>query len=85
MVQVYCDLGNYQHMLKYALRQVELANIEQDENMKSEAFLNLAKAYERLADFGKAISYSRASLQYTSMDPETPGHAYLGIIHLFFF
>ncbi|EFO26927.2 rapsyn protein 1 [Loa loa] len=77
MTQTYCDAGNYQQMLRYALQQTELANTQQDEFMKSEAFLNLAKAYERLADFGKAIGYGRASLQHPSMDPGTPGHAHL--------
>uniref|UniRef100_A0A915Q4Y5 RING-type domain-containing protein n=1 Tax=Setaria digitata TaxID=48799 RepID=A0A915Q4Y5_9BILA len=77
MVQAYCDAGNYQQMLQYALLQTELANSLQDESMKSEAFLNLAKAYERLADFGKAINYGRASLQYPNLDSRTPGHAYL--------
>ncbi|EJW74448.1 hypothetical protein WUBG_14644 [Wuchereria bancrofti] len=81
MVQVYCDASNYQQMLRYALQQMELANVQQDEFMKSEAFLNLAKAYERLADFGKAIGYGRASLQHPSIDPRTPGHAHLGSIH----
>ncbi|KIH51179.1 hypothetical protein ANCDUO_18736 [Ancylostoma duodenale] len=47
--------------------------------MKSEAFLNLAKAYERLADFSKALSYGKASLQHPSMDPRTPGYAHLAI------
>ncbi|CAG9532182.1 unnamed protein product [Cercopithifilaria johnstoni] len=77
MVQAYCDTGNYQKMLQYALQQTELANNQQDELMKSEAFLNLAKAYERLADFGRAIGYARASLQYSSIDPRTPGQAHL--------
>jgi hypothetical protein len=50
--------------------------------MKSEAFLNLSKAYERLADFSKAIGYGRASLEHPSIDPRTPGYAHLGT-HLF--
>lgn len=78
MAQAHCDAGDYQQMLMYALQQMELANRRQDEYMKSEAFLNLAKAYERLADFSKAIGYGRASVQHPSMDPRTPGHAYLG-------
>ncbi|VIO93983.1 Uncharacterized protein BM_BM2318 [Brugia malayi] len=77
MVQAYCDASNYQQMLRYALQQMELANVQQDEFMKSEAFLNLAKAYERLADFGKAIGYGRASLQHPNIDPRTLGHAHL--------
>lgn len=81
MTQAYCDAGNYKQMLRYALQQTELANTQRDEFMKSEAFLNLAKAYERLADFGKAISYGRASLQHASIDPGTPGHAHLGLIY----
>ena len=65
-------------MLHYSLKQMELANAKQDNYMKSEAFLNLSKAYERLADFSKAISYGKASLQHPSIDPRTPGYAHLG-------
>ncbi|VDK19506.1 unnamed protein product [Anisakis simplex] len=79
MAQAFCDSGDYESMLQYALQQMELANTRQDEYMKSEAFLNLAKAYERLADFSKAIGYGRASLQHPSMDPRTPGYAHLAI------
>uniref|UniRef100_A0A1I7ZRA3 RING-type domain-containing protein n=1 Tax=Steinernema glaseri TaxID=37863 RepID=A0A1I7ZRA3_9BILA len=79
MAQAYCDAGDYELMLHYSLQQMELANARQDEYMKSEAFLNLAKAYERLADFSKAIGYGRASLQHPSMDPRTPGYAQLAI------
>uniref|UniRef100_F1KZS1 43 kDa receptor-associated protein of the synapse n=1 Tax=Ascaris suum TaxID=6253 RepID=F1KZS1_ASCSU len=79
MAQAFCDAGDYESMLQYALQQMELANARQDEYMKSEAFLNLAKAYERLADFSKAIGYGRASLQHPSMDPRTPGYAHLAI------
>lgn len=78
MAQAYCDASNYDSMLQYALQQMELANALQDEHFKSEAFLNLAKAYEKLADYSKAISYSKASLQHPSMDPRTPGYAHLG-------
>lgn len=65
-------------MLYYSLQQMELANTKKDNYMKSEAFLNLSKAYERLADFSKAIGYGRASLEHPSIDPRTPGYAHLG-------
>jgi tetratricopeptide (TPR) repeat protein len=58
---------------------MELANTRQDNYMKSEAFLNLSKAYERLADFSKAIAYGRASLEHPSIDPRTPGYAHLAV------
>ncbi|CAI4229685.1 unnamed protein product [Auanema sp. JU1783] len=79
LAQAYCDGGDYEAMLHYAQLQMELANNRKDEYMKSEAFLNLAKAYERLADFSKALSYGKASLQHPSMDPRTPGYAHLAI------
>ncbi|MFH4980442.1 hypothetical protein AB6A40_007151 [Gnathostoma spinigerum] len=79
IAQAYCDASDYESMLQYALQQVELANTCHDDYMKSEAFLNLAKAYERLADFSKAIGYGRASLQHPNMDPRTPGYAHLVI------
>jgi tetratricopeptide (TPR) repeat protein len=79
MAQACCDVGDYNTMLQHALQQMELANSRQDDFMKSEAYLNLSKDYERLADFSKAINYGRASLQNPSIDSRTPGYAYLAI------
>uniref|UniRef100_A0A0N4Z3Z2 RING-type domain-containing protein n=1 Tax=Parastrongyloides trichosuri TaxID=131310 RepID=A0A0N4Z3Z2_PARTI len=79
LAQAFCDLCDYGQMLHYALLQMELANSRQDDFMKSEAYLNLSKAYEKLADFPKSISYGKASLQHPSIDPRTPGYAYLSI------
>ena len=53
LAQAFCDAGDYDTMLHYSQLQMELANERHDEYMKSEAFLNLAKTYERLADFSK--------------------------------
>lgn len=78
IAQAYCDSADYESMLHYSLKQMELANAKQDNYMKSEAFLNLSKAYERLCDFSKAISYGKASLQHPCIDPRTPGYAHLG-------
>ncbi|KAI6172142.1 RING-type domain-containing protein [Aphelenchoides besseyi] len=79
LAQAFCDVGDYESMLYYSLQQMELANIRRDDYMKSEAFLNLSKAYERLADFGKAIGYGRASLEKPALDERTPGYAQLAI------
>ncbi|CAD5210153.1 unnamed protein product [Bursaphelenchus okinawaensis] len=79
MAQAFCDAGDYESMLYYSLQQMELANSRKDDFMKSEAFLNLSKAYERLADFSKAIAYGRASLVHPSIDPRTPGYANLAV------
>lgn len=79
MAQAFCDAGDYESMLYYSLQQMELATNRKDDLMKSEAFLNLSKAYERLADFSKAIAYGRASLEHPNMDPRTPGYANLGM------
>ncbi len=78
LAQAFCEDDDFESMLRYSLQQMELANASDDAFMKSEALLNLSKAYERLADFSKAISYARASLQHPSMDSRTPGHAQLG-------
>ena len=79
LAQAFCDAGDYDAMLHYSQLQMELANDRRDEYMKSEAFLNLAKTYERLADFSKANTYGKASLSHPSMDPRTPGYAQLGL------
>lgn len=77
MAQAFCDASDYESMLHYALQQMELANTRNDDFMKSEAFLNLSKAYERLADYGRAIGYGRASLELPSIDSRTPGYVHL--------
>ncbi|CAI5442209.1 unnamed protein product [Caenorhabditis angaria] len=79
LAQALCDQGEYEGMLSYALAQMQLATDQNDSAMKCEAFLNLAKAYERLADFTKALQYGKASLEHPSMDPRTPGYAHLTI------
>lgn len=79
LAQAFCDAGDCEATLHYALLQMELASEKNDEYMKSEAFLNLAKAYEKLADYSKALSYGKASLQHPSMDPRTPGYAHLSL------
>ncbi|GMR39669.1 hypothetical protein PMAYCL1PPCAC_09864, partial [Pristionchus mayeri] len=79
LAQAFCDAGDCEATLHYALLQMELASDKNDEYMKSEAFLNLAKAYEKLADYSKALSYGKASLQHPSMDPRTPGYAHLSL------
>lgn len=79
LAQALCDQGEYEGMLSYALSQMQLATDQNDSAMKCEAFLNLAKAYERLADFTKALQYGKASLEHPSMDPRTPGYANLTI------
>ncbi|PAV87999.1 hypothetical protein WR25_20262 isoform D [Diploscapter pachys] len=86
LAQAFCDAADYEGMLQYALQQMELANDKKDDYMKSEAFLNLAKAYEKLADFSKALSYGKASLQHPSMDSRTPGYAHftMAMAHLGF-
>ncbi|KAI1727032.1 tetratricopeptide repeat domain-containing protein [Ditylenchus destructor] len=79
LAQAFGDAGDYESMLHFALQQMELANSRNDDFMKSEAFLNLSKAYERLSDYSKAISYGRASLQHPNIDSRTPGYAHLAI------
>lgn len=65
---------NYRFLFKYYT--IWSYEFRKDDYMKSEAFLNLAKAYEKLADFSKALSYGKASLQHPSMDSRTPGYAH---------
>lgn len=77
IAQAYGDASDYESMLHYSLQQMEIANARHDDHMKSEAFLNLSKAYERLADFSKAISYGRASLQHPAAKDNGHGYAYL--------
>lgn len=77
LTQANCESGRYRDMLTYALHQIELANEQDDNYMRAEAYLNLARANERTAEYHKAVSYGRHCLQYKSQDPRTPGYSYL--------
>jgi len=93
IVQAYCDSGDYDQMLqavkiknlfffknnfKKAKEQVELANNQNDDLMRSEALLNLARANERLAEYEKAIDFAEQSLALPGIDRRSPGYAHLG-------
>lgn len=77
LAQANCEAGRYRDMLVFGLQQIDIANDQDDSYMRAEAYLNLARANERLAEFHKAVSYARHSLQNRSNDPRTPGYAYL--------
>ncbi|KAL3118561.1 hypothetical protein niasHT_005776 [Heterodera trifolii] len=77
IVQAFCDSGEFEQMLYAAVEQVDLANCHQDDFMKSEALLNLARANERLAEFEKAIGYADSSLELPGIDRRSPGYAHL--------
>ncbi|KAL3073139.1 hypothetical protein niasHT_035415 [Heterodera trifolii] len=77
IVQAFCDSGEFEQMLYAAVGQVDLANGHQDDFMKSEALLNLARANERLAEFEKAIGYADSSLELPGIDRRSPGYAHL--------
>lgn len=79
IVQAYCDSGEFDQMHHAALQQVELANSQRDDFMKSEALLNLARANERLAEYEKAIGYAEQSLSLPGIDNRSPGYAHLVI------
>jgi len=68
---------NFQN-LKKAKEQVELANNQNDDLMRSEALLNLARANERLAEYEKAIDFAEQSLALPGIDKRSPGYAHLG-------
>lgn len=77
LTQASCESGRYRDMLMHALQQIDLANEQDDNYMRAEAYLNLARANERMAEYHKAVSYGRHCLQYKSQDPRTPGYSYL--------
>nr|CAD2174238.1 unnamed protein product [Meloidogyne enterolobii] len=79
IVQAYCDSGDYDQMLQAAKEQVELANNQNDDLMRSEALLNLARANERLAEYEKAIDFAEQSLALPGIDKRSPGYAHLVI------
>lgn len=56
------EWGRYRQMLAYAIQQIDLANELEDDVLKAEAYMNLARSNERLCEYHKSISYARHSL-----------------------
>lgn len=71
------DRGGNKDYLVYAVQQIDIAHALDDNHLRAQAYLNLSRANEMLADYFKAVSYSRSALQYSSAHDSVQGYALL--------
>ncbi|CAF1033978.1 unnamed protein product [Adineta ricciae] len=71
------DRGRNKDYLVYAVQQIDIAHEIDDNNLRAQAYLTLSRANEMLADYFKAVSYSRSAVQYSSPGESVQGYALL--------
>ena len=71
------DRGRNKDYLVYAVQQIDIAHEVDDNHLRAQAYLNLSRANEMLADYFKSISYSRSAMQYSSSTDSVQGYALL--------
>ncbi|CAF2525940.1 unnamed protein product [Rotaria sp. Silwood2] len=71
------DRGRNKDYLVYAIQQIDIAHELDDNNLRAQAYLTLARANEMLADYFKAVSYARSTLQYSPPGGSIHGYALL--------
>ncbi|CAF0949601.1 unnamed protein product [Adineta ricciae] len=71
------DRGRNKDYLVHAVQQIDIAHELDDNTLRAQAYLNLSRANEMLADYFKAVSYSRSAIQYSSTGDLIQGYAFL--------
>jgi tetratricopeptide (TPR) repeat protein len=71
------DRGRNKDYLVYAVQQIDIAHELDDNKFRAQAYLTLSRANEMLADYFKAVSYSRSVLQYSPFGDTIQGNALL--------
>ncbi|CAF0765815.1 unnamed protein product [Rotaria sordida] len=71
------DRGRNKDYLVHAVQQIDIAHELDDNVLRAQAYLNLSRANEMLADYFKAVSYSRLAIQYSQTTDSIQGYALL--------
>ncbi|CAF0943520.1 unnamed protein product [Adineta steineri] len=71
------DRGRNKDYLVHAVQQIDIAHELEDNVLRAQAYLNLSRANEMLADYFKAVSYSRSAMQYSPTGDSIQGYALL--------
>jgi tetratricopeptide (TPR) repeat protein len=71
------DRGRNKDYLVYAVQQIDIAHELDDNKLRAQAYLTLSRANEMLADYFKAVSYSRSAVQHSSPGDPIQGYALL--------
>ncbi|CAF2462921.1 unnamed protein product [Rotaria sp. Silwood2] len=73
------DRGRNKDYLLHAVQQIDIAHELDDNVLRAQAYLNLSRANEMLADYFKAVSYSRLAIQYSQTTDSIQGYALLAM------
>lgn len=73
------DRGRNKDYLVHAVQQIDIAHELNDNELRAQAYLNLSRANEMLADYFKAVSYSRLAIQYSLPTDSIQGYALLAM------
>lgn len=84
LYQAYMDWGKYRDSIDFGHRQLCISEELDSPNMRAEAYLNLARAHERLGALDRALDYARHSLYNECDQCATAGlvHLTVGRVHL---
>ncbi|XP_024936674.1 43 kDa receptor-associated protein of the synapse homolog isoform X4 [Cephus cinctus] len=84
LYQAYMDWGKYRDSIDFGHRQLCISEELDSPNMRAEAYLNLARAHERLGALDRALSYARHSLCNECDQCATAGLVHLTVarVHL---
>ncbi|KAJ8978857.1 hypothetical protein NQ317_009001 [Molorchus minor] len=79
LYQAYMDWGKYRDALEYAHRQLSISEELDSPIMRADAYLNLARAHQRLGGLERALAYARHSLYNECEQHATAGHVHLTV------
>ncbi|XP_003707855.1 43 kDa receptor-associated protein of the synapse homolog [Megachile rotundata] len=84
LYQAYMDWGKYRDSIDFGHKQLCISEELDSPNMRAEAYLNLARAHERLGALDRALDYARHSLYNECDQCATAGlvHLTVGRVHL---
>jgi len=71
------DRGRNKDYLVYAIQQIDIAHELDENNLRAQAYLTLSRANEMLAEYFKAVSYSRSAFQHSLLGDSIQGYALL--------
>lgn len=83
LAEAHSDCGRYAELVVCALTQLDLATRLDSPSMRAQAYVQLARGYERQGDFGKTLDNCHSALCDQPTDPRLTGHVHLAIASAF--
>ncbi|XP_037070888.1 43 kDa receptor-associated protein of the synapse homolog [Pollicipes pollicipes] len=77
LCQAYMHWGKYRELVELAFQQLDIANSMEDNVLRAEAYLNLARGNERMGALDSALQYCRHSLYSQCDQSRTTGQVHL--------